>query len=209
MHTYFSDPPQYTCKYGNMVLSNMAKYKTWPLVLRDESNCSRSPRRMAMDNSNTAAYHIHTKYKTAIGTYKKQLTTRYYWVLIFQNMGQQNKKLSNTWHPDMMTCDIMISCCDISGVYQEDGICKNLMGYPIFVCMWVQAFVIFQGRTLRSKNNPKYSKKWMWNEHMNVAWVFHNVDIMGYLNIPDIPWISMCLEHWNNQHLVSHFNAAK
>jgi hypothetical protein len=30
---------------------------------------------MPMDNSNTAAYHIHTKYKTATGTFKKELTT--------------------------------------------------------------------------------------------------------------------------------------
>jgi hypothetical protein len=90
----------------------------------------------------------------------------------------------------------------------KDGSCKNLMGYQTSVCMCVHACVIFQGTTLCSKNNPKYSKEWMWDEHTDVAWVFHkyNFDIMGYLHVPDIPWISMCLEHWlehwNNQHLV-------
>jgi hypothetical protein len=33
----------------------------------------------------------------------------------------------------------------------------------------------------------------MWDEHKDVAGVFHeyNLDIMGYLNVADIPYISM------------------
>jgi hypothetical protein len=135
-----------------------------------------------MDNSNTAAYHIHTKYKTATGTFKKELTTWYYWFLFSQIWVRKIKSWETQdiriwWHVPVVTS---VGC-----TRTKRWKLQEVNGISTF-CVYGCACVIFQGTTLCSKNNPQYSKEWMWNEHTDVAWVFHkyNFDIMGYLNVP-------------------------